>query len=400
MKIAIIGGGAAGMFCAANITRSDAELIVFESGQKLLRKVEQSGGGRCNITNAETNLSKFLANYPRGAKKLRKPLLRFGPNETLAWFEKRKVEFIAEKDGRIFPKSEDSLEIVNCLENACKKNAVNIKMPFVISDFEPVGERFKLVGKLGDTIFADIIVFATGGKWSENMKASLEKLGHTFAPNAPSLFAFKTDVFNELAGLSFRDAKIKAPKFNLESSGDFLITHEGLTGPAIFKMSALGAQIFKDENYLFEIEIDFLPKNDEFKIFCQNARSEASKKLVKNFYPQTLPKTFWEFALEKISLPNDLTWSHFSSGKEKDLEKFLRNQKIQILGKAQTSREFVSAGGVNLDEVDFSTMESKLAPNIFFAGECLDIDGFTGGFNLQAAWTTAFLAANAINSRA
>ncbi len=402
MKIVIIGAGAAGMFCAANIKVNNSEITVLESGDDILRKVKQSGGGRCNITNNQNDIAKFVSNYPRGGGRLKKPFLRFGPQETLEWFEGRGVRFIEEDEGRIFPESENSEEIANCIYYECRRNNVHVKTNFTVETIEYLGDKFLITSKYKEVISADKIVIAGGGRWNEGLKKSLQNMGHDFEENHPSLFAFKTasSKFTKLAGLSFYDAKISCPALKLEAQGGVLFTHEGLSGPAVFKLSALGAVEFAKLDYKFKVQLSALHPQNLFKDFCAESRKHYSKKLVKNIYPQTLSKNFWISALESINLPEDLTWANFSAAQEKALESQICGLEFEVLGRAATTsaREFVSCGGLSLNDVDFKTMQSKKQKDLFFAGECLNIDAFTGGYNLQAAWTTGYIAAKSIEA--
>ena len=397
MKIAIIGGGAAGMFCAANINPDNNEVVVLESGRDLLRKVEQSGGGRCNITNAEPDVEKFIQNYPRGGGRLRKPLRKFGNRELADWFNERGVNFIKEKDGRVFPESEDSNEIIDCLLRECRKRGVIFRMPFTATSVEKQNEKFIITGRHGDSIAADKIIFAFGGKWNADLQESLEKFGHKFHNALPSLFPLKTNFkkLTDLAGATLKNAVLRYPAQKLESSGDLLITHEGISGPCALKMSSLGARIFNELDYKFILELAAISDVDSFKNFCAQAREYAAKKLVKNFYPEEISQGYWIFALEKSIIPSDKTWAQFSADEQKRLTQTLSSLPLQITGRAANAREFVTCGGIDLGNIDFNTMQSKKTTGLFFAGECLDIDAFTGGYNLQAAWTTAKLAADA-----
>lgn len=398
MKIAIVGAGAAGMFCAANL-KAGFEIEVLEQSGGVLRKVEQSGGGRCNITNAQKNVSEFIKAYPRGGKSLRKPLMRFGNSALEEWFLKKGVKFKTEGDGRVFPESDDSLTIVNCLHSEARKNGATIRKNFSAKNFSKMPDgKYMLSSQDGNAVIADAVLFATGGCWNADLKSALERMSHKFAEPLPSLFGFKAEGLEELAGLSLRDACLKCPEFGFETSGDILFTHEGMTGPAVLKMSSLGARVFAAKGYKLDFSLSVLKNPESFDLFCKEARAKHSKKLAKNFRHPEIPQKYWEFLLEKSGISGELEWAHFSKENQKSLRSNIMSLNARTTAKAANTREFVTSGGLELDCVDLNTMQSKFLPNVFFAGECLNIDAFTGGYNLQAAWTTSFIAASSINS--
>lgn len=398
MKIAIIGAGAAGMFCAANLN-GDFEIEILEESGGVLKKVEQSGGGRCNITNSQKSVSEFIKAYPRGGKSLRKPLMRFGNSELEGWFLERGVKFKTEEDGRVFPESNDSLTIVNCLLSEAQKKGALIRRNFSVKNFSKMpGGKYMLSSQSGDAVIADAVLFANGGRWNAGLKSALERFSHKFSEPLPSLFGFKTEGLEELAGLSLKNARLKCPEFGFETTGGILFTHEGITGPSVLKMSSLGARVFADKNYKIEFSLSVLKDIGSFDLFCGEARAKHSKKLAKNFRLPEIPQKYWEFLLEKSGVPNECEWAHFSKESQKRLRLNISSLNVKTSARAANTREFVTSGGADLDCLDLSTMQSKFLPNVFFAGECLNIDAFTGGYNLQAAWTTSFIAASSINS--
>ncbi|MBR6388649.1 MAG: aminoacetone oxidase family FAD-binding enzyme [Opitutales bacterium] len=402
MNVAIVGAGAAGVFCAANLGKS-LDVQIFEAGNSPLKKVEQSGGGRCNITNAQKDIGEFIKAYPRGGGRLRKPLMNFGAKELIKWFEARGVKFKEEDEGRIFPESGASMEIVSVLLSEAQKNGAIIRKNFAVKKFSKTESgRYMITSANGDVATADAVLFAPGGVWDAELQACLERLGHKFIERRPSLFGFKlkSEKLRSLAGLAVRGAALKCRKFGFETFGDILFTHEGITGPAALKMSSLGARVFYDCGYEAELEIALFKNPETFGLFCKNARQTNPKKKVKNFPPQQIPQRLWDIFLEEAGVPEGCDWAHFSKENQKKLLAAAAEFKMETDGKAAHTREFVSAGGLDLNCVDFKTMQSKFLKNVFFAGECLDIDAFTGGYNLQAAWTTAFAAAKAINSLA
>lgn len=394
MKVAIVGAGAAGMFAASNI--KSADITILESGGEILRKVAQSGGGRCNFTNAESDISKFIKNYPRGGRSLRKPFMRFGMPQTLQWFKERGVAHIAEGDGRIFPASQRSLQIIECLKSEAQKAGASLVKNFAVCALEktPSG-NFLISAKSGEAIYADIALLAVGGRWNESLKDSLQKLGHKFIEPLPSLFPFALGdkKFLSLAGLSLDNATLKAEEFNFETAGGLVVTHEGISGPAVLKMSSLGARAFYEKNYRFKLSLSAISSAQSFCEFCARARTKEAKKLVKNFRFPEVAERYWLFAFDRAQIPQDLDWAHFSKENQAKLLSALSDLELTVVSRAANAGEFVTCGGVDIADIDFKTMQSKKTEGLFFAGECLDIDAFTGGFNLQAAWTTAKIAA-------
>ena len=400
MNVAIVGAGAAGVFCAANLNKN-FDVEIFEAGKFPLKKVEQSGGGRCNITNAQKDIGEFIKAYPRGGGRLRKPLMNFGPQNLIKWFEERGVKFKEEDEGRIFPESGASMEIVNALLGEAQKNGALIRKNFAVKKFSKTADgKYMLTSANGEAATAGAVLFALGGVWDGELQSCLERLGHKFIERRPSLFGFKlkSEKLRSLAGLAVRGAMLRCRKFGFEASGDILFTHEGMTGPAALKMSSLGARVFYDCGYEAEFELSMFKNPENFDLFCKNARAQNPKKKVKNLPPQQIPQRLWDIMLEEAGVPEGCDWAHFSKENQKNLRSSAAEFKMGTSGKAAHTREFVSAGGLDLSCVDFKTMQSKFLKNVFFAGECLDIDAFTGGYNLQAAWTTAFAAAKAINS--
>ncbi len=402
MRVAIIGGGAAGIFCAANIRAPGAEAVVLESGARPLRKVLASGGGRCNITNAESDISKFISAYPRGGGRLRKPLLCFGPKDTLEWFGARGAAFETEGEGRVFPKSGGSAGIAAILERARRESGAEMRLGFSASSISRLpGGGFEISSESGESVRCDAALFATGGSWHPGLRECLERMGHAFEEPAPSLFAFKIPGggFSELAGTPLRGVSVSCREFKISATGDVLPTHEGLSGPGILRLSSLGARLFRDAGYRFRITLGLLGPG-EFRDFCSSARAGAAKKLVKNFRPQGVPQKWWDLIVSRAGIDPAAEWAHFSRDGERRLAEEATALGASVCGRASGSGEFVTCGGVALGGVDFKTMQSRHAPGIYFAGECLDIDAFTGGYNLQAAWTTGMTAAMAISKAA
>lgn len=342
--IAVIGGGAAGFFAAIHAKRPDNRVILLEKTATLLAKVRISGGGRCNVTHACFDPKELVKNYPRGNKALLGPFTRFGPQETIAWFAERGVELKTEKDGRMFPITDSSETIIQCLLQEAKKVGVEILLRQRIEAFDPTW---------------DAVILATGSSHQGHDFA--RKMGHTIVEPVPSLFTFNIPNFPlvELAGSSVQKGKVKIVGFPMEQVGPILVTHWGLSGPAVLKLSAWAARYLHEKEYKAEIIVDWLPDYKEVK----EKPPEISKRL----------------------------WGALDGKKE---------SRFQMEGKTTYKEEFVTAGGVDLDEVNFRTMESKLHKGLYFAGEILDIDGVTGGFNFQNAWTTGYLAGQASGNAA
>lgn len=403
MKIVIIGGGAAGFFAALSCKKHHphAAVIILERSDKLLAKVKISGGGRCNITHAcfeNSNLAKF---YPRGGKQLKKAFAQFNTKDTVRWFESRGVKLKAEEDNRMFPVTNDSQTIIDCLMREAEKLGVTIKRGAFISGISQSGKEYALtIG--GNEILADKIIIASGGNAKPEGFNWLKDLGHSIVPPVPSLFTFNmpNEPIKELMGVVANPVsiKIKGVKTknvaSLYSEGPLLITHWGMSGPAVLKLSSWGARELNAMNYKFEVLINWLGGKSEQEVRnrMEDEMKSIGKRQVGNKNPFHLPNRLWLFLLEKNEIAAETPWNQV---KKKSLNKLLNtlvNDCYRAEGKTTFKEEFVTCGGVSLDEVSFETMESKICPGIYFAGEVLDIDAVTGGFNFQAAWTTGFIA--------
>ena len=401
LKIGIIGGGAAGFFAAiqCKLHNPDAQVVLIEKTAKVLSKVKISGGGRCNVTNAEDDCSILASKYPRGERQLKKAFREFNTTDTRHFYESRGVPLVVQSDGCIFPKSQNSQSIIDCFLNECKKLHVELRTEQRIQQFvvNPDG-TFALHINNQEEHFNSIIV-CTGGTPKRAGLEWLEQLGQPIIDPFPSLFTFNMpkNPVCELMGIVVEQAIAKIPGTKLSAQGPLLITHWGMSGPAILVLSAWGARILAEKNYVFTCTINWLGKTNEEQIRIeleQIQHSNLGKKVVK--YGQFgLSARLWEFLVRKSEISEDKTWKELSKKEFNKLINNLLNDEYPVSGKTTFKEEFVTAGGVDLNYINFKTMESKTIPNLYFAGEVLDIDGITGGFNFQAAWTTAFLAAKA-----
>ncbi len=410
-RLAIIGGGAAGMFCAANVS-GKVETVVFESAKNPLGKVKVSGGGRCNFTNEFIDSKNIGEFYPRGAGSLKKPMKRFGAKDTRTFFRSLGVESKTEDSGRVFPACDDSQAIIAALEKKSLQNGAKIELSARITGLSKNADgTFSLFEKGAPRGPFDAVVLAVGGNICDGLKKSLENLGISANPPAPSLFSVKTDTASEqawrgMAGVSIPDAKLDA-EFSIGRSkpasvsarGALLFTHFGIGGPAVLKFSSFGAREFQREGYNFAFSANFAPayggaeRNEAFLI----ARRNFPKKKVSNLPLFGLPQRFWTYAANRAGINPDTTFSNLPKSRENALAENIFSMRLNCVGKSAHKAEFVTCGGICREEIDFRSMMSKKTENLFFAGECIDIDAVTGGFNLQAAWTTAKICAESIN---
>lgn len=408
MNVIIIGGGAAGVFAAITCAEAnpDAKVLLLERSNRCLVKVQATGGGRCNFTNAISDPKLFSQNYPRGSKELIGPLNRFGSKETIAWFEEHGVKTKTEEDGRVFPMSDNSQTIIDCLLHIAKTAGVRVRLNTEVASVEAKvlgeGESSKttFILKLlsGETVACDRLLIATGGLNDATAKALIEPLGHTVISLLPSLFSFETEDFRfrSLSGVVLNDCEASIVDLKKSLRGGLLFTHSGFSGPMILKLSAWNARELKDLNYQFTLQLNFSPKLPRVKLqeIFQRQRAHSGIRTVAKAPALSLPIRVWEQLVYSAGISPDLEWNQLSKMLEKSLLDAIYGTQIAIKGKSTNKEEFVTCGGVSLKEVNFKSMESKLVKSLFFAGECLDIDGITGGFNLQAAWTTGFIAGN------
>jgi predicted Rossmann fold flavoprotein len=395
-RVVVIGGGAAGFFGACAIKRKNPSLHVtlLEKTAQLLAKVRISGGGRCNATHACFDVSKLILNYPRGGRELRAAFTRFQPQDTIAWFKARGVELKAEEDGRMFPITDSSETIIESLIQEAKNVGVVIQTGTSVERIEKKNSTFLIHIANKQPIECDKLLIATGS--NKAAYTWLEGLGHTIEPLVPSLFTFNipSSPLLELSGISVDPVQIKL--LGLEQTGPILLTHWGFSGPCVLKLSAWGARALFECGYKAPVTINWICKSlDEARNTLQNYRVEHTKELVASCNPFLLPKNLWKRFCELLGIENK-RYATLSNKELQLLAEKLTRDMYAIDGKTTYKHEFVTCGGVKLSEVDFRRMESKLIPNLFFAGEVLDIDGITGGFNFQAAWTTSWIAAESI----
>lgn len=392
----IIGGGAAGFFAAINCAESHphCRVTLLEKSRQLLAKVRISGGGRCNVTQACFDPALFVQNYPRGGKALRGPFSRFQAQDTVDWFAKRGVQLKTEADGRMFPISDDSATIVNCLRDAAQGAGVLIRTEIHISSIQATEAGFEINLKSGEQLAAGRLLLATGS--NSQGYAWAESLGHSLVPPVPSLFTFTIadPRLEGLAGLSVPQARLKLAGTSLAQEGPLLVTHWGLSGPAVLRLSAWGARPLYEANYRHQLEINWLPAltSDELHQGLLSLKRERARRLAIPDVQFGLPQRLWRRLAAAAGLGEEQRWADLSNKHLAQLTDQLNRGIYQIKAKGVFKEEFVTCGGVKLDEVNFKTMESRRCPGLFLAGEILDIDGVTGGYNFQSAWTTGWLA--------
>ena len=402
-QLVVVGGGAAGFFCAVNAARMnpDIHVIILEKTNKLLSKVKVSGGGRCNVTHALFDISEMSKRYPRGQNFVKKTFHQFFTTDTIKWFEERGVELKAEKDGRMFPATDSSQTIIDCLMNEAKSYGVEIRMNSEVKELEVENSKFKAKTINSEVLTADYICIACGGYPKTSMFQWLQNLGHSICEPLPSLFTFNLPKhpITQLMGVSVDKARVKIEGSKLVEEGPILITHWGLSGPAVLRLSAWGAKELPVKNYQFKVHINWLVDYNEqtLKEQFQSLRTTNSSKKISNQNFGFLPSRLWLFLLEQSGVGSELRFADLSSKIENILIRNLVDYIVEVKGKTTFKEEFVTAGGISLSEVDANTMMSKKNPNLFFAGEILDVDGITGGFNFQHAWTSAWIAAKSIS---
>ena len=397
-KVIIIGGGASGFFTAANIDTKLYDVTILEQNSDVLQKVKISGGGRCNVSHACFDPRELVQFYPRGNKELLSVFTKFQPGDTMNWYEEHGVALKIEDDNRIFPESNSSQSIIDCLVNECRKKNVKILTKQTVTEILPQENGYK-IHTTDQNYFADYVVFSTGS--SPKAFKILEKLGHQIIAPAPSLFTFniKNEILKDLMGTSFQYVDIEIPKLNLEESGSLLITHWGLSGPAILKLSAWGARELAALKYQFEIIVNFIgtASEDALEIF-KNFKENEPKKSIGQAKIFDITNRFWQRILFISGID---TAKQIANINNKEMQKIIENLcccRMNVTGKSTFKEEFVTAGGVDLKEMDFKTMKSKKLPNFYISGEVLNIDAVTGGFNFQACWSEGWLIAQDLNA--
>lgn len=396
--VIIIGGGASGFFTAINIAEQNNQLsiCILEQSKKVLEKVKISGGGRCNVTNVIQEPKELIKNYPRGGKSLLNAFYTFGTEQTVQWFNQHHVALKTEADGRIFPSSNQSQTIINCFLDLCQQHKISIHTEQKLINFH-IKEDYIELKTIHQSYICKKVVFACST--SKPILDELIKLKIDCIPTYPSLFSFNTKnlLFKDLSGVSLENCSAEIQTKKIKTQGSILITHTGITGPCILKLSAFGAKEFADCNYNTEICINWIDHN--FNTTLETLfqfKTDNSKKKINNSKPFAIPNRFWTNLLLISNIDIEKNWADINKQDLKTIAQNLVEFKLKINGKSTNKDEFVTAGGVNLNAVNLKTMQSKMYENLYFTGEILNIDGITGGFNFQAAWTTAFLAATHI----
>lgn len=396
MRIIVIGGGAAGFFAAISAKQHipSADVLLLEKSNKLLAKVRVSGGGRCNVTHDQPNIRKLSTHYPRGERFLRKAFEHFSVKDTIAWFVQSGVQLKTEADGRMFPVSDDSGTIIRCLMDEAEERGVRIALQSGVGAIERASNGFKLRMESGGELQADRVIVTTGGHPKAEGYTWLKQLGHTIVQPVPSLFTFNMpgEAIRSLMGVVADPVRARIIGTKLESTGPLLITHWGMSGPAVLRLSAWGARVVQGMGYRFTLQLHWLGGMGEEDVHKAMAQEDHRRKQAQNANPFPLPRRLWEFLLNKAEIPLEKTWGDVGKKDRNRIVDLLTNDRYAVSGKTTFKEEFVTAGGVALEEVDPLTLQSQKVPGLYFAGEVLDIDGITGGFNFQAAWTTGFLA--------
>lgn len=398
-QLVVIGGGAAGFFTAISAAdeNPDAQISIYESGTSCLRKVKVSGGGRCNVTHSCFDPAQLATSYPRGSRELRSAFHRWQPEDTINWFEERNVLLKTEPDGRMFPTTDDSQTIIDCFEAEARAAGISVHKGIGIEAISPLTEGgFQLAMTDGRSIKADKLCLSCGSLKDSPLASQIEAFGHTIEPLAPSLFAFNsTDSrLQGLSGISVDNVSVSALPESSVQQGPILITHRGFSGPAILRLSAWEARRFQKESYQFMLSINWLGdvSTSQARDIVAEYRRSYGKSLIRNRVIGGIPRHLWERLIKTAEVDPDTRWAHLPKNSEEVLVCELTDARFQIEGKTTNKEEFVTCGGIRLKEVDFRRMESKIVPGLHFAGECLDLDGITGGFNFQAAWTTGKIA--------
>lgn len=402
MKVGIVGGGAAGFFAAINVKDNypDAEVYILEKTNKILSKVKVSGGGRCNVTNGESKISELLKAYPRGSKQLKKLFPSFNTKHAFQWFEDRGVALVTQDDNCVFPVSQDSQSIIDCLVKESRKRGVKVLLNHGVASLKPAKEDRIRLSFIDDSIHNatfDKVIVTTGGSPKRKGLEWLENLGHEIEAPVPSLFTLKIakDSVTELMGVVIEEARMSLQGAKIESEGALLITHWGFSGPAALKLSSYGARWMADQNYQFKVQVNWLGEKNNEKVREELLKisRENAKKQLSNFRPYNMTSRLWMHILKKCGFREDRLWGEVKKKGLNVLINTLTNDIYTVNGKTSFKEEFVTCGGVSFNSVNPKTLESKVLNNLYFAGEVLDIDAITGGYNFQAAWTTGFIAA-------
>jgi predicted Rossmann fold flavoprotein len=402
-RLIVIGGGAAGFFCAVNAARMGPQLdvLLLEKTGKLLSKVKVSGGGRCNVTHAAPDIAYMARHYPRGQNFVKKAFGHFFVPDTIDWFEKRGVTLKTEADGRMFPVTDSSQSIIDCLLREADQYGVNIAVQTEVSSIERTDKgTWQLRLQDGQLREAEYLCIAAGGYAQAEKFNWLKATGHQVAAPAPSLFTFNTPghPITALMGVSVPGAQVKIAGAKLQEQGPVLITHWGLSGPAILRLSAWGARELQQLQYRFTALVNWVPAFHEHSMReeLQGLRFSIGKQKIYQKNPFELPQRLWQFLLQQAGIHEETRWADLPSKEQQLLVKQLVAMELAVQGKTTFKEEFVTCGGIQLSEINSATMESRIAPGLYFAGEVMDVDGITGGFNFQHAWTSGWIAAKTI----
>jgi len=397
-QVVVIGAGAAGFFAAIACKRHcpTASVTILEKSEKMLAKVKVSGGGRCNVTTSVTDISALITHYPRGSKQLRKCFGQFGPTDTVRWFAERGVPLKTEADGRMFPITDSSQTIIDCLMNEAQRLGIVIRKSTPVKSIIPKEKGFELNCGEGEVIHADCVIITTGGSPKMEAYRWLEELGHRIEPPVPSLFTFNMpdEDITALMGVVANPVAVRIQGTKLRSEGPLLITHWGMSGPAILKLSAFGARILNGMGYAFTVQLNWLHEatEEDARALVSTHRAAHPEQQANNGNPTRLPSRLWVYLLSRAGIAETTRWADIQGKPMNRLINALVNDAYAAKGKTTFKEEFVTCGGVALEDVDMTTMQSRKCPRLHFAGEILDVDGVTGGFNFQAAWTTGFIA--------
>ncbi|MDE3211667.1 MAG: NAD(P)/FAD-dependent oxidoreductase [Bacteroidota bacterium] len=405
-RLVIVGGGAAGFFCAVNAARMapSLEVLIVEKSAKVLSKVRISGGGRCNLTHNCASIAEMAKNYPRGERFLKKAFSQFFTRDLMDWFGQRGVELKTESDGRVFPKSDSSQTIVDCLIQEANRYGVTLLLNREVVEIEQIDQKgapgFLIAFSQGPSLESDYVCISPGGFPKSGQYHWLTRLGIESENPVPSLFTFNLPdrSLAPLMGISVPDVQVKLEPMGKALRGPMLLTHWGLSGPVILKLSSLGARVLADTGYHFWVTVNWVPEYHEQSLQegFRRFRMEMAKKKMTNDNPFGLPRRLWEYHLQSCEIGEELRWADLPSRKANLLIRQLAGQRLEVKGKTTFKEEFVTAGGVKLSEVDPLTMASLKIPHLYFAGEILDVDGVTGGYNFQHAWTSGWIAARSI----
>jgi predicted Rossmann fold flavoprotein len=400
MRVAIIGGGAAGFFAAitAKEKRPEAEIIIFEKSKAVLSKVKISGGGRCNLTNATETIDELCKAYPRGGKKLKNAFHIFSNKDCMTWFVERGVPLTIQDDMCVFPKSQDSQSIVDCFLNETSRLDVRVETGKEVKAIQQKDAAFELhfkEEKIKPAIF-DKVIITTGGSPKRSGLDWLENLGHKIEEPVPSLFTFNMpgESVSQLMGIVVENAIVSVQGTKFKAAGPLLITHWGMSGPAVLKLSSFAARHLSEMKYHFNIHVNWVNEENQEMVLqiLQNIIHAHPSKVLSNFRPFDLPSRMWDYLLDKSALPHTKRWNELSKKGLNQLVNLLTNDSYAVKGKTTFRDEYVTCGGVSLESIDMKSMQSKSCEGLYFAGEIMDIDAITGGFNLQAAWTTGYIA--------